>query len=457
MSASLRSARILAVLLVVGSGTARADVFGTYGFGGRAMAMSGAQTADADDFTGTFYNPAVLVNRKQASFGFFFDYALMNSDVTPVDSHRTLDCTYCKAPDSAGFSVGALFPVGGKINNRIAIGVGLYLPYQHVVRVMAPDPGRPFWYRYNSHPDRIMINLGLGIRATDWLNIGLGVQVMADITGNGANVKVDLFSKQVELRELDSHLASRVGPVFGVQVKPTSRLRLGASFRWEMMLLYNIPASLNLDGVGTLGFALTGITQYTPHTISFGAAFDVTDKFTVSLDGEYALWSRAPSPYMNLNVDLSGDVLKALGLDEALDIASPTQKPGFTDTFGGRLGLEYRFNAHVAARGGAFYRPTPVPRQSVPGTNILDSTAVGGSLGAGFAFNDPLEVFSAPIHIDIAAMATFLLPREAQKESTDSTPSYNYRAQVFGMMVGLRYELGKDVPPAPAASSVPGS
>ena len=92
--------------------------------------------------------------------------------------------------------------------------------------------------------------------------------------------------------------------------------------------------------MGTLGFALTGITQYTPHTISFGAAFDVTDKFTVSLDGEYALWSRAPSPYMNLNVDLSGDVLKALGLDEALDIASPTQKPGFTDTFGGRLGLE---------------------------------------------------------------------------------------------------------------------
>ena len=98
-----------------------------------------------------------------------------------------------------------------------------------------------------------------------------------------------------------------------------------------------------------------------------------------------------------------------------------------------------------------------MPRQSVPGPNILESTAVGGSSGAGFAFNDPLEVFSAPIHIDIAAMATFLLPREAQKESTDSTPSYNYRAQVFGMMVGLRYELGKDVPPAPAASSVPGS
>jgi long-chain fatty acid transport protein len=444
-----RRARLFTGLVLAVAAQARADVFGTYGFGGRAVAMSGAQTAEADDFSGAFYNPAVLVNRKKPTFGFTFNYAFMSSEVTALESGRELDCKYCKSPDSAGFSVGALFPIGGKVNNRVAIGVGIYLPAQHVVRVMAPDPNRPFWYRYQSSPDRLILDLGIGIRATDWLNLGLGLQILADIDGMGADVKVDLFSKQVELRELDAHLASRVGPVFGLQVKPHRRLRLGAAFRWEMLLLYNIPASLNLDGVGTLGFSLSGITQYTPHTITFGAAFDVTEQCTVTLDGEYALWSRAPTPYLNLGVDLSGDVLKALGLDEALDIASPTQRTGFTDTFGGRLGLEFRINERFTARGGAFYRPTPVPKQSAPGTNILDASAVGGSLGVGFSFNDPLEIFAAPIHLDIAGMATFLLPREAKKESTDPVPSYRYNATLVGVAVGIRYELGGDAKPAP--------
>jgi long-subunit fatty acid transport protein len=198
---------------------------------------------------------------------------------------------------------------------------------------------------------------------------------------------------------------------------------------------------VDLAGIGTLQLALTGVTHYTPHTLQFGAAFDVTEKLTVALDGEYALWSMAPSPYMGLDIDVSGDVLEALGLDDALSVSSLEQAAGFHNTFGARLGVEYRFAPRFTLRGGMFIRPTPVPRQDVPGTNILDGTAIGTTFGFGFNFDDPLEIFKSPVIIDFAAQAHFLLPREANKELTDSVPSYRYEAKALGLSVSVRYDF----------------
>jgi long-chain fatty acid transport protein len=431
----------VAVVVLLAAPAARANTMETFGFGPRGTSMAGALTANAADYTAVFYNPAMLVLRKEVNFGFAFAWFRTTSTVEPIDRAKELDCTYCQPPDAVGYSVGLLFPLGGKVQNRVAFGLGVYLPSQRLLRVQASDTKRPFWYLYNNSPERIVIYMGGGVRITDNLTVGFGVQALADLVGQGASMKVDLFSKQVEFREIDSHLSTRMGPVAGIYFTPVEGFRLGLAYRHEMALLLQIPAKVDLEGIGVLAFTVQGITHFSPHTVVLGTSWDVTPELTLSADLQWANWSAAPSPYVSLNIDLSGDTLKALGLDEALDIAPPEQKPGFSDTLGGKVGLEYRVSERFAARAGAFYRPTPVPKQNVAGTNILDASAIGVAGGIGFSFDDPLEVFQSPVHMDLAVQGTFLLPREAEKDLTDSVPSYRYSARVFGLTGAIRYDF----------------
>lgn len=434
--------QVLLLALALGlSTTSFADNFDLFGYGPRAAAMGGAMTAEASDYTAVFYNPALLVERKEVNFGFHFQFYRMQADVQKKDLNANLNCTACTAPDAVGTSFGLLFPLGGKVKNYLALGIGIYLPTGVLVRVNAPDTNTPYWYHYNANPERLVIHAALGIKITDWLKIGLGIQALADLAGNGADVQVDLFSKQVKLNTLNSYLGTRVAPVAGVHLSPLKRLRLGATFRYEMKLNYLIPAKVDIVGVGTLGFSVQGTAHFTPHTLSFGAAFDATDDLTFTLDGEWQNWSAAPSPYANLNIDLSGKTLDGLGLGSALDIASALQKPGFKDTLAGRVGVEYRISPRFAARLGGFYRPTPVPRQDTAGTNLLDNNAIGITGGVGFNFADPLEIFQSPVQIDLAGQATFILPRDTNKDPTDSVPSYTYSARIWGATIAIRYDF----------------
>ncbi|MFO0600026.1 MAG: outer membrane protein transport protein [Myxococcaceae bacterium] len=420
---------------------ARADVYDTYGFGPRAAAMGGAMTAEANDYTAVFYNPALLVERKDVNFGFNFHFYRMVSQVQSKDLAKDLDCSSCTAPDSVGTSLGLLFPLGGKVKNHLAFGLGVYVPTAVLLRLNAPSSKTPYWYRYNGNPERLQLHLGAGIKIVDWFKIGLGVQVLADLIGDSSNVSVDLFSKNIKSGELNAYLGTRVAPIFSLHLSPLQRLRIGVTYRWEMQLKYQIPAKVDLEGIGTLAFVISGVAHYSPHTIQFGVAFDALENLTFSLDGEFQLWSLAPSPYVGINIDLSGPTLDALGLGSALDVSSSKQPPGLANTFGGRLGAEYRLSERFVARAGAFLRPTPVPKQDTQGTNLLDNTTIGASVGVGFNFPDPLEIFQHPIQIDLAGQAQFVLAREAKKATTDDQPGYTYSANVYGVSAAIRYDF----------------
>jgi long-subunit fatty acid transport protein len=436
---------LLGLALTVGVAPAAwANEFESLGFGPRAIGMGDAVTADANDYTAVWYNPAMLVTRKDLNFGASFNYQHLGSQVTTRDptQQANLDCSHCTPNDTLGFSTGLLFPLGGKVKNRVAIGLGLYLPVERLLRTEAPDPNSPFWYLYTGSPERITVVGAVAVRITENFMVGVGLQQLADLVGSGANVQVDLFAKQVGLRQIDSHLAVRNAPIAGLMFQPLPQLRLGASYRAEMSLLYSIPARVNLTGIGQLDFSVQGLVHYSPHTFNAGVAYDVSPKLTLTLDGTFALWSRAPSPYLNLDMSLAGPTLTALGLQGALDIASPRQAPGFKNTLAGHAGMEYRWSDRLAARSGVFFRPTPVPRQDTAMTNILDADTLGVAAGVGFAFDDPLEVFVAPIHIDAAVQAAFLLNRSANKDTTaDTVPPYTYAAQNIGASVAVRYDF----------------
>jgi long-subunit fatty acid transport protein len=408
--------------------------------------MSGALTADATDFTAVFYNPAMLVLREDASFGFSFDYTRTDATVRTVGTAagRELDCTYCDPTDWTGVDLGLLFPLGGKVQNRLALGLGMHLPASKLVSVRAVDPNRPFWYDWNNAPDRMVVFLGAGIRLTERLSLGLGMQALGDLEGRGADVTMDLFSKEVRFREVNSDFAPAYSPNAALHFVPLDGLRLGLSWRGEFKHYYQLPANIDLQGIGVLALSISGYNHFTPHTFTAGAAWDPLEQLTVALDLSYQRWSAAPSPHTRIVVDMSGATLEALGLDEVLDLDTQDldpSSPGFEDTLSVRLGVEYRLDERWAARGGLSFRPTPVPLQTQLRTNILDADAVGVSAGIGWSFEDPLELFARPLILDVALQGLWYLNRTAQKADTDPVPSYEYGLRVFGTSVALRYDF----------------
>ncbi len=114
------------LLLLALATYAHASVFDTYGFGARATAMANAHAAASDDYTAVYYNPAALTVRKSPHVG--TGLVLVVPELS-IDR----DADDPSAPDSElpstnmGVNLGVLFPLGGLIQNRFALGVGLYM------------------------------------------------------------------------------------------------------------------------------------------------------------------------------------------------------------------------------------------------------------------------------------------------------------------------------------------
>lgn len=412
--------------------------------------MGGAQTAESNDPAATFYNPALLGRQKalKTLLAVTYTATIANVERTDLDSSKELDCAYCTPSPALGFIIGLTAPLQGKLKDRVAIGLTVHVPYDVVLRTKVATPNRPFWYLYDNNANRLVLFMGAGIKIVEQVHLGVGTQILADLVGNGAQMEVDLFSKDVRFREINSHLAPHVAPTAGLSFFPMDGFRAGLSWRNEMSNFYSIPAEVNLGGVGTLAFVLSGYNHYTPHQFNAGIGYDLNEQMTISADVSYELWSAAPTPFVDLVIDLSGETLDALGLGEALDITAPHTPPGMSNTFNTKVGFEYRASDSFAGRAGAFFRPTPVPKQDAPGTNILDGSRIGGSLGMAAQFHDPLELFEGPLSFELGLTGSALLPRETNKEPTDPVPSYRYSAMVFGAQASLSYAFGGE-PPAP--------
>jgi long-chain fatty acid transport protein len=421
------------------SARSQANALELFGFDPRAVGMGGAQTAAAADYTAAFYNPSLLVLRKDVMIGVGFGWAQPVLSVKAVAPGTEGKLNAQKAPDFGGVTIGALFPLGGKVQNRVALGFGLYSPSNNLLRVEAIEPTFPAWYQYQSNPNRIVIASGVGVRLADFLLLGVGAQFLANF-GGGVDFKLDLFSKEFKKRQLRNDLNTQVAPIAGLTFHAESiGLKVCVSYRAQLKLDFELPTSIDLGDLGVLGLDIRGVAHFSPHTFSSGVEFS-KDNLTLTADVRYALWSSAPNPAVSVAVDLKGDVAESLGLAKALATKTDDVNPGFVDTLTPHVGLEYRITERVAVRGGGFFRPTPVPLQNED-TNILDGNTLGIAGGIGALFDDPLEVFSKPLQIHFALQRLFVTERTAEKGKSNPVPSYTYGGHLNSMAVAVRNEF----------------
>ena len=428
--------------------SALANAFDFYGFGTRGMGMAGTQAASADDYSAAYFNPSLLAYQKKTKVGLSFTWIDRHLSASALsDDMRPLHPVNPK--DSYGVSLGFVLPFGGAVQDRISLGVGAYLPTSSLMKVQSVDPMKPNWYLQQGDSDRLALAVSLGFRITDWVSLGLGVQVLGGITGS-VEMSLNADDYVFEQRDVLVEVNTAVSPIAGFtfRFQPIG-LSVGFGYRGSMKIDYELPVTVHAKGDFGDGYkelALVDVTVggtifYSPHTLTLGVEWQgLQDRLTVSAELRYAFWSKAPDPTVGLKVGLTSEMdLVTEVLGEDFNVRAGGEDIRLSDTLSVRAGVEYWLVPEVLnLRGGYAYTPTPVPVQNGR-TNLLDSDSHMIALGSTVYFHDPLDIFKEAIAFALAIQMHFFPEREANKSANYDIASYTYGGYVGTLSASLAY------------------
>ncbi|MEE2757670.1 MAG: hypothetical protein VYA30_13525 [Myxococcota bacterium] len=377
-------------------------------FEARGSAMGGAMTAGSNDYTAVFYNPGALTQAKTLTTGFgllssFPQASLSLNKTAQDDASRPLE-----PGQRHGISMGLSTPLGGGIGNRFALGIGIYAPFAHSLRGEILAPQAPQFYRYQNRPDRFVGLSALAFKVTNWLSIGIGVSLLADLVGR---VRLDLrvSERRVVSQSARVDFPLKLTPTAGIVLTPFAAFKLGLSWRKDTMLNFKIPSALAVDDAIELEFVVGGVVLYSPETYALGMSYAFSHwDAVVSVDALWTRWSKAPDPSLRINVNAAGPLLDALGVEDRLDIQGrPPIDLAFRDVVQFKVGLEQPVFEQLTLRTGYHYRPAPAPLPSGP-YNYLDPSSHRASLGMGVQLSKADNPSSRTVSLDLAYAATVI-------------------------------------------------
>ena len=420
-------------------GGVHASVADLLGLGSRAVAMGGAYTALADDFSSVFYNPAGLSGARDSSL--------------TVGGLWAKPWFYSQSPGQPGsyphlYSTGALY-LGVATNlghltgygqlSPWTLGLCLYLPVERALLADIPNESSEKKFIFYLDQSQVLAFLmGLSWRVADWLSVGAGVNLLADLRApNEAFVNVDLktvipylagwsdLSKNVRPRIMRDAEA-KAAPIVGLQARPFSWLRVGVTYRGKFYAETVGSQDILLrfsDFSGRTSLALQTavladihyIHYWNPNQVSGGAGFLVSDSLRLALDLTWADWS---------------DYIDSMWF-------VPARR--FSDTLTPRVGLEYEFGNGILLRGGYYFQPSPVPEQTRE-SNYLDNDKHVFSAGVGYTFSrlPLLPIWKKPITLEAYVQGARLTSRTYHKEA-----GYGESLELGGFMLhgGASIEL----------------
>lgn len=339
-------------------GTARASVEDLYGAGGRGPALAGALTADSRGPESTFYNPAGLAHSDH--FSLFATVSLFTQDLDAGIAGGVSD-------PSVGVSLGlaAPIPFGGPLEDRLFFGAVVHLPTDgaRLIRIDLPGFEQPYFLPYQNATERAVISAGLGVRLTDWLRLGAGMEIHLLDSPNsvaGGIGRTGTFELSTDLALLADYV-----PRFGVELDGAV---LGETFEgWALGITYRerfdedfaLPTQFDIGFPATL--LVSGSTFFVPRELAAGVAWRPSPGWKFTGDVVWERWSELPSPRIRVGI---------VGLDGLLpdpdlaEILAPVPDPRVSDTVAPRLGLEWDLlasdvGAPLILRGGYAYEPSP--------------------------------------------------------------------------------------------------
>ncbi len=405
---------LLAVLVALAWVPARAEATSLelYGFGARSIAMAGAAEATEDDYFAAYTNPANLAFAQHIHFGFGADAIWNRFDIQRVAGQSQYPSVL--PADNYLAHIGISTPFGGILKDKMALGIAIHVPLGGPTRLDAHDYRQPQLPLYDTLGDRLALVAGLAYRPWPWLSLGVGAQVLTALNGQ-ADIALSVLDHRITQKSMDVELATKAYAILGMTLQPNADWRISAVWRQSSQVSYAIPLAVNMQDVGNLKFKIQGVGLWLPDTIVLAAAHRIG---AVNLTGGVA-WLRFSAmpplaPDVTLSIDDAALKQGSATPDKVVDVHNVPVAMGAKDILEPRLGVEWQVLESLVLRGGAQYRPTPLPRAD-GAANYLDAPATTLGLGAGWVMGDPLAVARKPLHVDLALAATVLSRRTVAK------------------------------------------
>ena len=387
--------------------------------GTEALGRGGAFVAKADDPTAIDYNPAGLAGQRgtrvlvdghvvNSQYSFQRFGAFPDSPTDPATPWGGFP--YPKVTDQGGLFYAPFLAVTTDFGqfDWLTVAVGVFGPsgipnrtYPYGVK------GAPAASRYDViQPASTIIfpTLSVGVKALDWLDVGVSLHLVDALFDLSSTSFVDLGDgaagpcKNYEYSPCDSvsslhATATSFAATPGVLVKPTRQLTFGLSARTPD---HALNANNGVVTVRTpLGQPIPDPGHATLHTAlpwywRFGAryAFLADDGFEdgdVEIDGTYETWSQAQGTGPQIHIDHLGPS------GPAFDDINVTVSHAYNDTYSVRVGGAYNvripFGVFTARAGGYYDRSATADN---PGYTRLDFDTldkIAGTLGVGLKWN----------------------------------------------------------------------
>ena len=410
------SRRASVALVVLAAARATANPVDAFGYGARAPAMAGAATAATDgDSSATYYNPAALATADAIRIDLGYQAASPSLAINGGD--QGVDPVH-------GLVAGAVIP--GHIGRlALAVGVGLQLPDERVLRLRTVPPSQPRWMIYDNRPQRFFLSAGLAVAVTDDLWVGGGISYMSRTQGT-----VDLAGRIGFPRAADSDLRLSIDvdlvavryPNAGILWRPAPWLEVGLSYRGSFALKVDQGFSIHADLGSVTEPVLTGavlsltsvsLDHFQPLELTAGFAARLSPGLLVAGDLTYAQWSafENPSAQIVLVYDLK-DFNKFVNLPPP----EPLPPALFHDIVIPRLGVEITASRRLTIRAGYSFEPSPAPEQRGV-TNFVDNDKHTLAAGLGVRVFGLGAIVPRPLDIDVFVADTILPERGHRKLS----------------------------------------
>jgi long-chain fatty acid transport protein len=376
--------------------------------GSRALAMGGAYVGLADDYSAIYWNPAGMSQFTSKTFG------LYGTDIIPSGTYllQVGPMTVVDAKSQSKHYLSGLAAYYHPINDKLVAGIGVYVPSG----LGAAWTGNDFVlvsamrsYEWSSRIGLITIAPGLSYKISDMISVGAALNVnyaMFDLK-RWANVAGPLDLGQFDM----SVNGWGFGATFGVLVKPSDMISIGASFRTASSFTLKGQASItNFNLVPPLYPPNSSDVQFKlswPMWLAAGVAVKPCNKLIITGDLQWTKWSSVDKIDLEYTNPVWQIIMAASGQGEL-----PLQ---WKDALQIRFGAEYKVTQAIALRAGYYMDPSPAPDDTM---NVLlpsfDFNVL--TFGVGYGLNS--------LNVDLGF--EYLMGKERTIEYLDTLPGAKY-------------------------------
>lgn len=430
----MRGWKILSVLLVLlfTASTSFAAGFRLPEAGAKAMGMGFAFTGQADDPSAIYFNPAGLTQLKGQNVMVGGTFVRENggeyTGTTPVDNTTAIKNETQK---NLNFMIPNMYYTKTNASTGFAYGIGIFVPFG--LGQEYNDKGASIFRNQITKIDlkTVVVNPTVAFKVNDVLSVGAGIDYMY---GKAKLAKVAVVPGVGNIYDLGLEgTGDAWGYNFGLLLKPSANLRVGANFRSPFTLkikegdveIRNInstvafvpnpvppPAAFTAAQVfggtsfDTKGSATIGL----PATFTLGVSYTM-DRLTVNADADWTFWHS----YKSLPIDIK---------DNRAILPDSNAPKRWKDVVALRLGGEYRVTDPLALRAGFVFDQNPVPADTL-GPELPDADRLNYMVGAGYKIGK-VTIDGALMYID-------------KFDRTVSNPQFN------GTWTGNAWLAGMDV------------